>query len=168
MKVLVYGLSGVVCLLVVVLIASPQVLRIEGLNVSYLPAFHALLNGTSAILLVAGYILVRRRRLRAHQWSMAGAFILSCIFLLSYVVYHSQSAGATFGGEGWIRPVYFFILISHIALAPVVLPLALFAVIRALRGELGKHRRVARWTFPVWLYVTVTGVMVYLFMAPYY
>ncbi len=165
---IIYGLTAVVCGLVVVLMASPESLRFEGLDVSLLPAFHATLNGTCAALLVAGYLLVRRRRLRAHQLAMAGAFILSCIFLISYVIYHSQSAGGTFGGEGWIRPVYFFILISHIALAPVVLPLALYAVVRALRGELGKHRAVARWTFPVWLYVAVTGVLVYLFMAPYY
>ncbi len=164
----VYGLSAVVCLLVVLLIAVPGLLRFEGLDVSMLPAFHATLNGTCAILLVAGYLFIRRGEVGRHRASMVGAFALSCIFLISYVVYHSQSTGATFGGEGWIRPVYFFILISHIALAPVVLPLALYAVVRALREEFGKHRRVARWAFPVWLYVAVTGVMVYLLMAPYY
>jgi putative membrane protein len=165
---IVYSLSAVVCLLVLVLILSPGLLRVEGLDVSRLPAFHATLNGTCALLLLAGYLFVRRGRLRAHRNSMAGAFILSCVFLISYVVYHSQSTGASFGGEGWIRPLYFFILVSHIALAPIVLPLALYAVVRALREEFHRHRKVARWTLPVWLYVAVTGVLVYAFMAPYY
>lgn len=165
---LVYTLSVVVCGLVVVLITMPQALRVEGLDVSFLPAFHATLNGFTALLLALGFALVRRGRIRAHRAAMAGAFALSCVFLISYVIYHSQSAGSSFGGEGWVRPLYFFILISHITLAPVVLPLALYTVVRAFRGEYGRHRKVARWTFPVWLYVAVTGVLVYLFMAPYY
>jgi len=165
---LVYGLSALVCLLVIVLILSPQLLRIEGLNVSGLPRFHAILNGSTAILLGVGYILIRRKEIVWHRRAMVAAFSISCVFLISYVIYHSQAQTSAFGGEGWIRPVYFFILISHILLAPVVLPLALYSVIRALRGEFVRHRRVARWTFPVWLYVALTGVAVYLMMAPYY
>jgi putative membrane protein len=165
---LVYGLSTVVCLLVLVLILSPQLLRIEGLNVSGLPRFHAILNGSTAILLAVGYFLIRRKEILWHRRAMVGAFSLSCVFLISYVIYHSQAQTSAFGGEGWIRFVYFFILISHILLAPVVLPLALYSVIRALRGEFARHRRVARWTFPVWLYVALSGVTVYLMMSPYY
>jgi putative membrane protein len=165
---LVYGLSAVVCGLVLVLMLAPQVLVFPGLDVSRLPAFHATLNGTVAALLVVGWLLVRRRRLTAHRNVMATAFSLSCIFLISYVIYHSQSTTVAFGGEGWVRPLYFFILISHIVLAPVVLPLALYAVARAFRSEYGKHRKVVRWAFPLWLYVAVTGVLVYAFMAPYY
>ena len=165
---IVYGLSAVVCLLVLVLILAPRVLVFEGLDVSGLPAFHAKLNGICALLLLTGWGLVRRGRIRAHQTVMALAFSISCLFLISYLIYHSQAPSASFGGEGWIRPVYFFTLISHILLAPVVLPLALFAVVRALRGEIGKHKRIVRWTLPVWLYVAVTGVIVYLLMAPYY
>jgi putative membrane protein len=168
LAVLVYGLSAVVCGLVVLLIVTPELLRIEGLDVSPLPAFHATVNGTVALLLVLGYTFIRKRKIQAHRASMVAAFSLSCVFLISYVIYHSQSPTSTFGGEGWVRPVYFFILISHIALAPVVLPLALWAVIRAFRHEFDRHMRVARWTFPVWLYVAVTGVVVYLMMAPYY
>jgi putative membrane protein len=164
----IYGLSGLVCLLVVVLIAAPALLRFDGLDVSRLPAFHATLNGTCAALLVAGFLFIRRGRIAWHRASMVGAFALSCVFLISYVVYHAQSPGSSFGGEGWVRPVYFSVLITHVVLAPVVLPLALYSVVRAFRAEYGKHRRVARWTFPLWLYVAVTGVMVYLFMAPYY
>lgn len=165
---LIYGLSAAVCLLVAVLIASPATLRIEGADLSGLPAFHAVLNGGCAVLLVAGYRFVRRGEIARHRASMVGAFTLSCVFLISYVMYHAQAEGASFGGEGWVRPVYFFVLVSHIALAPIVLPLALYAVVRALRAEFGRHRRIARWTFPLWLYVAVSGVLVYLFMAPYY
>jgi len=164
----VWGLSLVVVLLVVFLMSSGQFLAIDGLDVSGLPRFHALLNGTCALLLVAGVSFVRQGKVGAHRAAMVGAFALSTIFLLSYVVYHSQAPSVPFGGEGWIRPVYFFVLISHIVLAPVILPLALYTVLRAFRAEYGRHRRVARWTFPFWLYVAVTGVMVYWFMSPYY
>jgi len=168
LRAIVWGLSAVVCLLVVALIVFPQVLRVEGLDVSRLPAVHATMNGTTALLLLLGFLLIRSGRRVGHQRAMLSAFILSCFFLISYVVYHSQAPTSAFGGEGWIRPVYFFTLISHIVLAPVVLPLALFSVLRASRREFARHRRVARWTFPVWLYVAVTGVIVYLMMVPYY
>ncbi|TVP79639.1 MAG: DUF420 domain-containing protein [Gemmatimonadales bacterium] len=165
---IVWTLTVVVCALVVVLVTWRQILVIDGLDVSRLPAFHALLNGTCAVLLVLGVAFIRKGRVGLHRTSMVGAFALSALFLISYVIYHSQSPGASFGGEGWIRPVYFFILASHIILAPVVLPLALYTVVRAFRAEWGRHRKVARWTFPVWLYVAVTGVLVYLFMRPWY
>ncbi len=165
---LVYTLSVAVCLAVGLLVGFPEVLRVEGWDVSALPRFHAFLNGTTAILLVGGLVFVRKGRVRAHRALMASAFSLSCVFLISYVIYHSQAPESAFGGMGWVRPLYFAVLISHILLAPVVLPLALYTVIRAFRGEFARHRRVARWTFPVWLYVAVTGVVVYLMMAPYY
>lgn len=165
---IIYGLSALVCGLVVILVAVPEILRVEGLDVSGLPVLHATLNGTCAVLLAAGYALIRRGEVARHRACMVGAFVLSCVFLISYVVYHSQSPGATFGGEGWIRSVYFVVLVSHIALAPVVLPLALYSVVRALRGEFDRHRRIARWTLPVWFYVAVTGVLVFVLMAPYY
>lgn len=164
----VWGLSVVVVLLVVILMTTGQLLAVEGIDVSGLPRFHAFLNGTCALLLVAGVLFVRQGKVGLHRAAMVGAFGLSTIFLLSYVVYHSQAPSVPFGGEGWIRPVYFFILLTHIALAPVILPLALYTVLRAFRAEYGRHRRVARWTFPFWLYVAVTGVLVYAFMAPYY
>jgi putative membrane protein len=165
---IVYGISAVVCVVVILLILSPQTLVVEGLDVTGLPLFHATLNGINAILLSAGYVFIRRRRISAHRTVMALAFTLSCVFLISYVIYHSQAASVSFGGQGWVRPVYFFILITHITLAPIVMPLALYAVARALRGEFTRHKRVVRWTLPVWLYVAVTGVLVYVFMAPYY
>ena len=154
--------------LVATLAAFPQALRVDGLDVSGLPRFHAILNGTTAALLASGYLAIRRGRRTTHLRLMTVSFALSCLFLLSYVTYHSVAPRASFGGVGWTRSVYFFILITHIALAPVLVPLVLFTLSRAIRDELHKHRRLARWTLPVWMYVAVTGVLVYLMMAPYY
>lgn len=168
LRIIIYGLSIVVAGLVTTLVAFPQVLRVEGLDVSGLPRLHASINGATAVLLAFGFLAIRSGRIKVHLRLMSLCFALSCVFLVSYVLYHSQAPTTHFGGEGWIRPVYFGILLSHIILATVVLPLALFTLSRALRGELTKHRRLARWTLPVWMYVTVTGVLVYLMMAPYY
>lgn len=168
LAVVVYGLSALVCLLVLVLVLYPRSLVPVGMDVSGLPAFHAILNGTTAVLLATGYLLIRAGRIAWHRAVMLTAFGLSCLFLISYVVYHSQAPDAAFGGRGWVRPLYFFVLISHITLAPVVLPAALYTVARALRAEYPRHRRIARLTLPVWLYMSVTGVIVYLMMAPYY
>jgi len=168
LAVVVYTLSAVVCGLVLIFVTFPQLLVIDGLDVSRLPAFHAILNGATAVLLLAGYLLVRSGKVAWHRGAMVSAFSLSCLFLISYLIYHSQAVGSEYGGLGWMRWVYFFVLISHISLAPIVLPLALYAVVRAVRGEFMRHRKVARWTFPLWFYVAVTGVVVYLMMAPYY
>lgn len=164
----VYGLSIVVVALVTLLMSVPQLLRIPGLDVSALPAFHAFLNGSTAVLLLVGFVQVRRGRWEAHRAFMVAAFTLSTIFLLSYVVYHSSAPPSRFGGEGAIRAVYFFILITHVVLAAGILPLALFTLTRAFRAEYPLHRRIARVTFPLWMYVTITGVLVYLMMRPWY
>ncbi len=165
---LVYGLSAVVCAVVFALVVFPETLRIEGLDVSGLPRVHAVLNGSTAILLTVGYGLIRARRVTAHQRAMVTALALSCVFLVSYVLYHSQAPSVRYGGEGWVRTAYFAILISHVSLAPLVLPLALYTVVRGLSGEFRRHRRIARWTLPAWMFVAVTGVVVYLMMMPYY
>jgi putative membrane protein len=128
---------------------------------SVLPGFNAFLNATSALLLAGGYLFVRQGRVRAHRACMLGAFAVSVLFLVSYVAYHATAGSRPFTGQGWIRWIYFPLLISHIALAAGIVPLALVTIYRAWRGEVGRHRRVARWTLPVWLYVSVTGVMVY-------
>lgn len=164
----VYSLSLLVCAAVLILVLVPDLVTVEGMDVSILPRFHATLNGSTAGLLLLGWVMIRGRRIASHRLAMASAFALSCVFLVSYLVYHSQAPDTAYGGEGWIRPVYFFVLVSHIVLAPVILPLALYTLARALRNELPLHRRVARWTLPIWLYVAVTGVIVYLMMAPYY
>jgi uncharacterized membrane protein YozB (DUF420 family) len=129
-----------------------------------LPSVNAALNGTSAVLLVAGYAAVRRGAVVVHAACMLSALCVSTLFLASYLYYHfavKRGQPTPFPGEGWVRPVYFSVLLSHTVLAAVAAPLALFTAYQALRGRFGRHVRVARWTLPVWLYVSVTGVVVY-------
>lgn len=127
-----------------------------------LPALNAILNAIAAGWLVAGYVLIRRGRRRAHRFAMIAAFATSVLFLVSYLVYHAQAGSRPFTGQGWIRPVYFAILLSHALLAAAVPPLAIVTLTRGLRARYGAHRRIARRTLPIWLYVSVTGVVVYL------
>jgi putative membrane protein len=133
----------------------------EAAVASALPRLNAILNGASAVALVAGWLCIRRRSVVAHQACMLTAFALSALFLVSYVLYHAQAGSRPFTGQGWIRPVYFTLLVSHIVLAAVILPLVLTTIYRAWRGDFGRHVRIARWTLPLWLYVSVTGVVVY-------
>jgi putative membrane protein len=130
-------------------------------EVSSLPALNALLNGVSAVLLIFGYLCIRSRRIAAHRACMVGAFIVSALFLVSYVAYHYGFGSRSFTGHGWVRLVYFPLLISHIVLAAAIVPLALTTLYFAWRGTFERHRPVARWTLPIWLYVSVTGVVVY-------
>jgi uncharacterized membrane protein YozB (DUF420 family) len=123
--------------------------------------FNAILNATSAILLACGWILIRRGRKRAHKRVMIAAFSVSCAFLVSYLVYHATAGVTRFQGAGAIRTVYMAILLTHTVLAALVPPMAVLSLARGLQGRFDKHRRIARWTLPVWLYVSVTGVAVY-------
>ena len=134
------------------------------LAISDLPALNATLNLTSAVLLGAGYYFIRNRNIRAHKACMVSALITSTVFLTSYLVYHYNVGNVLFTKQGWIRPVYFFILITHVTLAIVILPLVLRTAWLAFRGRFDKHVRIARWTFPLWMYVSVTGVIVYLML----
>ena len=130
-------------------------------DVSALPAVNAVLNGTSAVLLATGFVLIRRGNVAAHRACMLSAFGVSTLFLLSYVAYHAQAGSLPFQGRGLIRPVYYALLLSHIVLAAVIVPLALRTIHRAWTGRFDRHRRIARWTLPIWLYVSVTGVVIY-------
>ncbi len=166
---IIVSLSVAVPLLVAALLLFPDVFKFElGISRGTLPAFHAILNGTTAVLLLSGLYFIFKRKITAHRTVMLSAFSLSAVFLVSYVMSKLNADPIPFGGEGWIRPVYFFVLVSHIFLSIPVLPLAMFAIYRGLTGEYSRHRKIVRWTFPIWLYVAVTGVLVYLFMAPYY
>jgi len=129
--------------------------------VSQLPAVNAALNSLSAILLVGGYLFIRSRNIKAHRACMLSAFASSILFLASYLVYHYQVGSVPFKGQGGIRLVYFTILLTHTILATTVVPLALVTLFRAFKERFDAHRRIARWTFPIWLYVSVTGVIVY-------
>ena len=129
--------------------------------VTSLPHLNALLNSVSALLLLVGYCFVRRRRMAAHRRCMLAALGSSVLFLASYLVYHFSVGSVRFQGQGWIRIVYFAVLVSHTVLATAIAPLVLVTVVRALRQRFDRHRAIARWTLPLWLYVSVTGVAVY-------
>ncbi|MBI3246480.1 MAG: DUF420 domain-containing protein [Deltaproteobacteria bacterium] len=135
---------------------------------TYLPTLNACLNATSALLLITGFYFIRQRNIAAHRVCMVSAVIVSTLFLISYLTYH-YSAGATrFPGQGFVRILYFAILLSHTVLAAIVPILALVTLWRAVRGQYDKHRRLARWTLPIWLYVSITGVMVYVMLYHLY
>jgi len=138
------------------------------MSVTALPTLNAILNFTSAVLLTAGYIFIKQRRIEAHKRCMIAALFVSMAFLTSYVIYHLQVHSVPFGGQGWIRPVYFFILITHIILAIVNLPLVLRTSYLGLRERYDKHVVIARKTFPIWMYVSVTGVVIYLMLYRLY
>ena len=129
-----------------------------------LPTVNAALNAISGIFLLAGYVLIKRRHINAHRNAMLGAFASSTLFLISYLVYHAQAGSRPFTGQGVIRYVYFAILLSHIVLAAAILPMAISTLSRGLRGRYVEHKRIARKTFPAWMYVSVTGVIVYLML----
>jgi len=120
------------------------------------------------VLLVLGYFLIRRRSIRAHRACMIAAFITSVLFLISYLVYHYHHGATRFTGQGWVRPLYFMILITHTMLAALIVPFVLVTLYRAARGRFVSHARLARWTLPMWLYVSVTGVVVYLMLYRLY
>jgi uncharacterized membrane protein YozB (DUF420 family) len=129
-----------------------------------LPAVNASLNALSGILLLTGYALIRTRRIRQHERCMVAAFVTSSVFLVCYIVYHAQVGSVPFTRQGFVRPVYFTILVTHVILAAAVPPLALVTLSRGLRGRYPEHIRIARWTLPIWLYVSVTGVLVYVLL----
>ena len=142
-----------------------------GINIeplSFLPPIYATINGCTAILLVIGVIAIKNGKRRLHEILMQTAIACSVVFLVMYVAYHMTSDSTPFGGEGTIRSVYFFILISHIVLSIAVIPLVLITYVKALAERFDKHKKIAKITFPIWLYVAVTGVIVYFMIAPYY
>jgi uncharacterized membrane protein YozB (DUF420 family) len=131
-------------------------------------ALNATLNGTSAILLTAGYAAIRAGKREAHKRFMISAFVVSCVFLASYLVYHYRVGHVPFAGQGWIRPVYFVLLTSHVILAFAIVPLILITLRRAWMERFDKHRAIAKWTLPLWFYVSVTGVIVYVMVYQLY
>ncbi|MEM1544349.1 MAG: DUF420 domain-containing protein [Candidatus Bathyarchaeia archaeon] len=134
------------------------------LDVRDLPTVNAILNAMSACFLICGYAFIRKRKIAAHRNCMLTAMTVSALFLISYLIYHSQVGATKFSGTGWVRPVYFAILISHTVLAAAIVPMATVTLYRALRKDFSRHRLIARWTLPIWLYVSVTGVLIYLML----
>jgi uncharacterized membrane protein YozB (DUF420 family) len=138
------------------------------IEISDLPALNATLNGISAILLTAGYVFIRRGQRAMHKKCMLAALVASTAFLTSYVIYHAHTGSRPFPGRGGVRIAYFSILITHVVLAATILPLALTTTARGLRAQYVRHVRVARWTLPIWLYVSVTGVVIYVLLYQLY
>ncbi|MBI2967603.1 MAG: DUF420 domain-containing protein [Bacteroidetes bacterium] len=173
---IIFNLIVIVSILVPVLVASLFMGLIPGFIqlperskvLARLPVLNAALNASTAILLSAGFYFITKKQVLRHKLCMISAFILSCLFLISYIVYHYSIGHTPFGGSGIIRYIYYFILISHIILSVIIIPLSLTTLYRALSGRIAKHKIIARWTLPLWLYVAITGILIYLLMLPYY
>jgi uncharacterized membrane protein YozB (DUF420 family) len=130
-------------------------------TIRFLPTLNAILNATSGILVLVGFLFIRRRRIAAHHACMIAAVCVSVLFLISYIVYHYHHGATRFPGTGLVRTLYFIILISHTVLAVTIVPFVIITLRRAIKGQFARHMKIARWTFPMWLYVSVTGVIVY-------
>jgi len=167
---LIISLSIIVPVLVALLMIFPDVFHIESESIDFssLPFFHAILNGSTAVLLFTGFVLIKNKKANLHKISMLLAFVLSSIFLLSYVFSKLVLDHATTKYLGEYVITYRIILFSHIILSIAVLPLALFSIYRGVTGEFEKHKSIVKYTFPIWMYVAITGVLVYIFMAEYY
>jgi len=161
---LIITLSIIVPIVVAVLFK----VQIKGYDFTFLPPIYATINGITAVLLVTAFIAIKNKKRVLHERIMKLCIGLSASFLVMYVLYHMTTESTTFGGAGAIRYVYFIVLISHILLSVLVIPLVLFTFSRALSGNFERHKALARFTFPIWLYVSVTGVIVYLMISPYY
>ena len=161
---LIWILSIAVFLIVLVLSQLPKADHIP----SFLPKLNAILNGSCSIILILSYYFIRRKKVEIHRALNITACILSTVFLLSYVTFHAFGVETKFPIDNPLRPYYLFILSTHIILAAIVLPLVLISLYRGLTNQVIRHRKITRWSFPVWLYVTVTGVIVYLMISPYY
>lgn len=134
------------------------------ISVNDLPTVNAFLNGLSALFLLGGFYFIRQRRIALHRACMVAAFSTSVLFLVSYLTYHVQHGTTRFTGQGWVRLLYFGVLLSHTVLAAVIVPLVVITLARALRQRFDAHRRIARWAWPLWLYVSITGIVVYVML----
>jgi len=142
--------------------------RDVGFDLTVLPLANAIFNSFTTVFLVAAYVAIRRKQRDTHRRFILAAFTTTALFLITYLVYHTLAPSTPYGGEGLLRYVYYFVLITHVVLAAVIVPLALFALFTGLNLEVARHRRIARWAMPLWLYVSVTGVLVYVMISPYY
>lgn len=166
-RVAVWVVSAVV-LAVVAVMERVRIPLPEGVSLRWLPPFHAGLNGAAALCLVAALVFIKRGRVRCHRAAIMAAMSLSVLFLFSYVAYHLTSDPTRYGGTGWSRGLYFFLLASHILSAAASLPFILFTWLSGWTNQFARHRRLARWVWPLWLYVTVTGPVCYLMLRPWY
>lgn len=161
-------LTVVIVAVVAILFFLPAYDGEIGFDVKILPLLNAVFNSFTFLALLVALIAIRNKNIRMHRSFIILAFLTTTLFLISYVTYHYLTESTPYGGEGLLRGVYFFVLITHIVLAIVVVPLALMSLFRGLSMQVERHRRIARWTMPIWLYVSLTGVVVYLMISPYY
>jgi putative membrane protein len=155
-------------IIIPIVVAALFRIKIPGYDFSFLPPIYATINGITAVLLIVALGAIKNKNRKLHELLMKVCIGLSATFLVLYVIYHMFSDSTKFGGEGIIKGIYYFILISHILLSVVVIPFVLLTFSRALAGNFERHRTLAKFTFPIWLYVAVTGVVVYLMISPYY
>ena len=165
---LIVVLSVAIPVVVALLIFFPQTGKLGDFDVSFLPHLNGILNTATSLCLIAGFIYIKSKNESMHRVMMISAFLLSSIFLISYVVYHFQAEPTRFGGEGFLKYLYFIILITHILLAAIVVPFVLFSIYYAITDQRQRHKKIVKWTFPIWIYVAITGVVVYLMISPYY
>jgi len=141
---------------------------IFGFDLTVMPLANAFFNGISFILLVCALVMIKKGNIPAHRNFIISAFISTFLFLISYLAYHAMAGSTSFGGDGFMKYLYYFILITHVFLSSILLPLSLFTLNKGLNMDVAKHKRIARWTMPIWLYVSLTGVLVYVLISPYY
>jgi len=165
---LIIAVSVLIPLGVAVLLFIPFRANLNQEWVKFLPHFNGVINSATVFILLLGLYFIRRKQVANHKASMTGAFILGVIFLFSYVIYHATVPNTSYGGEGFIRYIYYFLLITHILFSIVVVPFVLFAFYFALSNNIDRHKKLVKYTYPIWMYVSVTGVIVYLMISPYY
>lgn len=161
-------LSIVIPLIIAILFMMPKAEGFDHFDLTILPMMNAIFNSFTFIFLLAALYFVKQGNIKLHKRFVLAAFIATTLFLVCYLTYHSLAPETHYGGTGVLKYVYFFILITHIVLAAVIVPLALITVTRGLNMKVEKHKKIARWTMPLWLYVSLTGVLVYLMISPYY
>lgn len=162
-------LTVLINLLVAVLYFMPKNHGLNHMDLTFLPFFNAVMNSFTFIFLLAAlYSILAQKNIKRHRGYIFAAFTTTALFLISYVTYHAMAPNTHYGGSGISVPIYYFILITHITLSAAIVPLALITLSRGLNMQVAKHKRIARWTMPLWLYVSLTGVIVYLMISPYY
>ena len=161
-------LTIVINALVAFLYFMPKYEKLSDVDLTILPFLNAVFNSFTFVFLVAALVMIKQKNIKLHKRFILAAFSTTALFLVSYVTYHGLAESTVFGGEGTIRYVYYFILLTHIVLSAAIVPLALITVARGLNMKVEKHRKIARWTMPIWLYVSLTGVLVYIMISPYY
>ncbi|WP_107724488.1 DUF420 domain-containing protein [Desmospora activa] len=164
----VVGLTIAINLIILILFLLPEADRFSHLDLTFLPMMNAIFNSFTTVFLAAALFFIKRKNITMHRRFIYAAFGSTSLFLITYLIYHGLAESTRYGGSGILAAIYYFILITHIILAAVIVPLALISFFRGINMKVEKHRKIARWTMPLWLYVSITGVIIYLMISPYY